>query len=228
MGSDVSLKNYLSRHFAVVAILPVVTIACLTYSFMLPAIKTRTGLQHQAMARSIAGQISSHLAGGKRQISAIAEYLANRQLQDNMALTDLLDAHCSNGEFFEILFVVDNKDGVIQAAGLSRSRRRKRNDFIGLDFSGRRFIYSLEGSGKSAWSQIFLSTVNSRPAVAVTIPLAKGVIIGEMALDNLSAFIGHLPVESELLTLVLDERGKVLADSLGKYWGQVLNDGFIA
>ena len=227
MDSDISLKNYLSRHFAVVAVLPVVTIACLTYCFMLPAIKARTGLQHQVMARSIAGRISSHLAGGKRQISAIAEYLSNRQLKNNMAPNDLLDAHCSNGEFFEALFWVNNRNGLIQAAGLSRSHRLKRSDFIGLDFSGRRFIYSLEKTENPTWSQIFLSTVNSRPAMAVAFPLAKGVIIGEMALDNLNAFIGHLSVESELLTLVLDERGKVLADSLGQYWGQVLNDSFI-
>ncbi len=228
MRSDISLKNYLSRHFAVVAVLPVITIACLTYSFMLPAIKARTGLQHRAMARSIAGRISSHLNGRERQISAIAEYLSNRQLKNNMAANNLLDAHCSNGEFFEALFVVDNQNGLIQAAGLSRSHRLKRSDFIGLDFSGRRFIRSLKKIEKPAWSQIFLSTVNSRPAVAVAVPLAKGIIIGEIALDNLNAFIGHLPVESELLTFVVNERGNVLADSLGQYWGQILKDGFIA
>ncbi|WP_020587984.1 PAS domain S-box protein [Desulfobacter curvatus] len=228
MGSNISLKNYLSRHFAVVAVLPVVTIACLTYGFMLPTIKARTGLQHQAMARSIAGQISSHLAGGERQILALAEYLSNRQFKNNMDLADLLDAHCGNGEFFEALFVVDNKNGLIQAAGLGKFHRLKRSDFIGLDFPGRRFILSQKGSEKPAWSQIFLSTLNSRPAVAATFPLANGVIIGEMALDNLSAFIGHLPVKSELLTLVVDERGKVLADSLGQFWGQILKDDFIA
>lgn len=226
MGSDISLKNYMSRHFAVVAVLPVVTIACLTYSFMLPAIKTRTGLQHHAMARSIAGQISAHLSCGKRQISAIAEYLSNRQIRNHMAPVDLLDAHCSTGDFFEALFVIDNKEGLVQTAGLSESLRHKRSDFIGMDFSRRKFIYPLKQEAKPQWSRIFLSTINSRPAVAVTIPLLKGVIIGEMPLDKLSAFISHLPVESELLTFVIDERGTVLADSLGQYWGQILKANF--
>lgn len=227
MGSDISLKSYLSRHFAVVAVLPVVTIACLTYSFMLPAIKTRTGLQHHAMARSIAGQISAHLSCGKRQISAIAEYLSNRQIRNHMAPVDLLDAHCSTGDFFEALFVIDNKEGLVQTAGLSQSLRAKRSDFIGMDFSRRKFIHSLKKNAKPEWSQIFLSTINNRPAVAVTIPLLKSVIIGEMPLDKLSAFISHLPLESELLTFVIDQRGTVLADSLGMYWGQTLKADFI-
>nr|WP_319394679.1 ATP-binding protein [uncultured Desulfobacter sp.] len=226
MGSNISLKNYLSRHFAVVAVLPVITIACLTYTFMLPAIKTRTGLQHHAMARSIAGQISAHLSCGKRQISAIAEYLSNRQIRNHMAPVDLLDAHCSAGDFFEALFVIDNTEGLVQTAGLSESLRPKRSDFIGMDFSGRRFIQSLKKDAPPEWSQIFLSTINSRLAVAVTIPLVKGVIIGEMPLDKLSAFISHLPLESELLTFVIDERGIVLADSLGQYWGQILKSDF--
>ena len=226
MGSDISLKNYLSRHFAVVAVLPVVTIACLTYSFMLPAIKARTGLQHHAMARSIAGQISAHLSCGRRQITAIAEYLSNRQIRNHMAPVDLLDAHCSTGDFFEALFVIDNKEGLVQTAGLTELLRPKRSDFIGMDFSRRKFIQSLTNSTTPEWSHIFLSTISSRPAVAVTIPLLKGFIIGEMPLDKLSAFISHLPVESELLTFVIDERGTVLADSIGRYWGQILKGDF--
>ena len=226
MGSDISLKNYLSRHFSVVAVLPVVTIACLTYTFMLPAIKDRTGLQHHAMARSIAGQISAHLSCGKRQITAIAEYLSNRQIRNHMAPVDLLDAHCSTGDFFEALFVIDNKEGLVQTAGLTELLRPKRSDFIGMEFSRRKFIQSLKNSTTPEWSHIFLSTISSRPAVAVTIPLLKGVIIGEMPLEKLSAFISHLPVESELLTFVIDERGTVLADSIGRYWGQILKGDF--
>jgi hypothetical protein len=61
------------------------------------------------LARSIADQFSARLAGGERQLTALAEYLHNRSSNPDAALADLLDAQCGNGEFFESLFIIDNK-----------------------------------------------------------------------------------------------------------------------
>ena len=227
MASKITLKNYLSRHFSAVAVLPVMIIACLTWWFMMPAIKARTGRQHQAMAISIADQLCAHLAGGERGLAALAGYLGNRQLRPDPALNDLLDAHCGNGDFFEALFVVDNTGFFIQAAGLARARRQRRSDFIGMDLSGRRPVYTVKGTQTPAWSKSFLSTVDSRPAVALTIPLAQGFIIGELTLENLSKFISHPPAESQLLTLIMDDRGTVVTDSQRRYWGQIFPAGIV-
>jgi hypothetical protein len=46
---------------------------------------------------------------------------------------------------------------------------------------------------KTVWLETFLSTVSSRLAVAVTVPLPGRVSIGEIALNRLSEFIVRLP-----------------------------------
>jgi len=187
----------------------------------MPAIKTRTGIQQQGLARSIADQLSARLAGGERQLTALAEYLHHRSFNPDAALADLLDAQCGNGEFFEALFIIDNTTFFVQAAGLAGTPRQRRSDFIGLDFSGRRFIYPPKGAQSPFWSKNFLSTVNSRPVVALTLPLAEGFIVGELTLDKLAGFINPLPQESELLTLIIDKQGTIVADSQQRYWGQM-------
>ncbi|WP_319521511.1 PAS domain S-box protein [uncultured Desulfosarcina sp.] len=226
MKSPIPLKGYLSLLFGIVAILPIVTIAVLVWFFIMPGAKSRTGSQHQALARTIAGQISTYLEGGERQLTALAEYLQSRQVQPDMAPVRLLDAQCGTGEFFETLFVVDNSETVIQSVGLPISRRASREDFIGLDLSGRKFAEAAKDHTEPVWSQTFLSTVSSRMAVALTIPLADGFIIGEITLDRLSAFIRQLPVESEYLTMVIDSRGQIVADSRNLRWGEVLQASF--
>ena len=71
----------------------------------------------------IAGQISTYLEGGERQLTALAEYLQDRQVQPDTGPVRLLDAQCGKGEFFETLFVVDNTEAVIQSVGDSNGGR---------------------------------------------------------------------------------------------------------
>jgi len=226
MKSPIPLKGYLALLFGVVAIPPIITIAVLAWFFVMPSIQSRTGNQHQALARSIAGQISTYLEGGERQLTALAEYLQDRKDQPDTETVRLLDAQCGNGEFFETLFIIDNTETVIQSVGLPTSRRTNREDYIALDLSGQKYAAPAKDPMGPTWSQTFLSTVSSRMAVALTIPLADGSIIGEITLDRLSAFIRQLPVESEYLTMVIDSRGQIVADSRNLRWGEVLPTEF--
>ncbi|WP_419660336.1 two component system sensor histidine kinase [Desulfosarcina variabilis str. Montpellier] len=226
MKSLYPLKGFLSLNFAAVAVLPMITIATLLWFFVMPTIQARTRIQHQAMARCIAGQISAYLEGGQRQLTALAGYLPRHMVATDTQTVRLLDAQCGNGEFFETLFIADRTDAAIQTIGLAQSRRPSRIDFIGLDLSARSFINKAKGARRTTWSETFLSTVSSRMAVALTVPLADSFITGEITLDNLSEIISHLPVESGFRTLVIDGQGMIVADSQKRRWGETLNVNF--
>ena len=226
MRSRIPLKGYLSLHFGAVAILPVVIIFFLVWFFVMPAMQTRTTIQHQTMARAIAGQISAYLEGGTRQLTALAESLQKRGIGSDQNVVDLLDAQCGSGAFFEALFVVDSQNLVVKTVGLARSRRTNRADYIGLDFSGRSFAGAVKLLKTAFWSQTFLSTVSSRMAVALIVPLGDDFMVGEITLGNLSEFISLLPLEAELVTLVIDAGGLIVADSQRRRSGQVLSVDF--
>ena len=223
MKSPISLRRYLSMQFAIVAALPVVIIATLVWQFLMPQMRTNTGIQHQGMARAIAGQISGHLMGGERQLVALASFVESQGPHPSSQMITLLDAQCGNGELFETIYITENRDDTISCVGLAHMRRSKREDLLGMDLSGRHFIDIARQLGKAAWSETFLSTASSRMAVALTIPMTDGVIVGEITLDKLSEVISHLPVEAGLITLVLDQQGRIVADSQRFRWGQQLS-----
>lgn len=223
MKSPTPLKRYLFFQFILVSIIPVVVIAILAWWFLMPTIRYRTHVKHQAVARAIAGQVSSYMEGGQRQLRDLADYLQTMEMTMDASATPLLDAQCGQGEFFETLFVADHQHFTIKTVGLSRPRRSLRADLIGLDISSRRFINKAKGLQKAFWSETFLSTVSSRLAVARTVSLTDGFIIGEITLDKLSEFVSHLPVEDEFITLIMDGQSRVVADSRKQRLGQKLN-----
>ena len=223
MKSPIPLKFFLSLQLGIVAIIPVATIAILVWFFVMPLIQARTGLRDQSMAQSIAGQVSAYLNGGERQLTALAEYLREVHPDSVQDQGGLLDAQCGRGELFEALFIVGDQDSDIQTVGLAQARRSKRADYKGLDLSGLGFIRHAKKQDQTVWSRTFLSTVTSRMAVALTVPLANGYIIGEITLDKLSEFISDLPVEAEQLIFVVDGQGRIVADSQKKRLGEMLN-----
>jgi len=214
MKSPMSIRLFLSLKFGIVAILPVLIIAVVVWQFLIPQMRTRTEIQQKGMARAVAGQISAHLMGGERQLSALADYLKQHDnFQSSPRLFPLLDSQCGEGNLFEAIYITDPQGNGITAIGLSGSCRSKREDLMGLDLSGLKFIHQTQAPETPLWSETFLSTTTSRLAVALVIPLAKDLIIGEITLDRLSELIRLLPVEAGLTILVLDGRNRVVADS---------------
>ena len=223
MKSPISFRRYLSVQFGMIAVLPVIIIAILVWQFLMPQMRTNTGIQHEALARAIAGQISAHLMGGERQLVALANFMETRGPHPASELTALLDAQCGNGEIFETIYVASNRDDVIDSVGLTRLRRSKREDLLRMDLSGRSFLNTARHPGQAAWSETFLSTASSQLAVAVTVPISDSVVIGEITLDRLSEFISQLPLKAGLLILVLDRQGRIVADSQRLRWRHQLN-----
>jgi PAS domain S-box-containing protein len=221
MKSPMSLRRYLLLQLGLVASLPVAVVALLMWFFLLPKMHADIGIHHQALARSVAGQISAHLMGGERQLVALAEFIQANDRQSLGQWDALLDTQCNEGELFETLYLVD-QNRRIQSVGLTRSRRSRRQDLQRLDLSGRGLFPDSHGQHNTVWSETFLSTVSGRLAVAVAIPLKGRTLVGEIAVDRLSEYISHLPLESALLTIVLDRQGRIIAASQPDFSGRHL------
>ena len=216
------LRRYLSIQFLMVAALPVLIIAVLVWLLLIPQMRNSIDVQQQGLARAIAGHISAYLLGGERHLAAVAELLSTQTYADAQ-VTALLDAHCGDGELFETIFTIAPDKAMIRHVGLPRDRRRKREDIVGLDLSGRPFIQTGAEDGPAFWSETFLSTVSSKMAVAVIVPMAQGTLVGEIILQRLSDFTSHLPVSAGLFILVLDRKGRIVADSDEVRAGQALD-----
>lgn len=228
MKKTKSLQYHQSLQFGLVAALPVIIIMILVWLFLLPAMRSETRIRHQGMARSIAGQVSSHVLGGQRQLAALAKFIEGRSGLSSQQLAELMDSQCGDGELFETIYIVSSQKQIVQVVGLAQSRRAIRRDLLGLDLSGRTFAMEAGHPEKQVWSETFMSTVSRRQAVALTIPLGHNLITAEITLDNLSSVISQLPVEAGFLIYVIDRKGRIVADSQRLHWGQRLNDSLFS
>ncbi|WP_419175901.1 ATP-binding protein [Desulfosediminicola sp.] len=224
MKTVTPLHKHLSLKFAVVAILPILITSWLVLNFLVPEMKRQIAGQHESMARSVASQISAHLQGGERQLLALADFFEEKDEWHSPDVTLLLDSQCGSGDLFETTYITSNPEQTICYVGLADKspdiRRLKRDDLLGIDLSGRQFVFKEDAANNLFWSETFLSTVSNSLAVALKVPFSGHSITGEISLLRFSELISNLSGTGDTVTIVLDGNGRIVADSNKESWGQ--------
>ena len=217
-----SLQWWLTLRFVWVAALPLTVVAMLVWLWLAPLIRTDFETRHQALARAVAGQIETYLFGVQRQLDAVAGLWRDLGYRPTPYWFALLDAHVGTGEVFEAIYMFNAADRV-HSVGLPETQRGRREDLIGLDLSQRDFLRRTRTLGERVWSEVFLSVVTGRLALALAVPVNNQGVVGEIAIEPLAAFLNGLPGQSDLLALIRDHRGQVIAHSGRAFGGQQLN-----
>ncbi|MBN8449269.1 MAG: PAS domain S-box protein [Candidatus Accumulibacter sp.] len=221
------LRPWLALRFLLAGMLPLLLVAALLLWVLLPQVLAEIETRHQALARAISGQVEVHLRSAGRELSAVAEYLQQRGLQPaSFWFEPILDAHVGSGEVFAAIYVADAADSVY-AVGLPPGQRRLREDLLAVDLSRWAVLREARQRQAPVWSDVFLSAVSGRLTVSLAMPVGNQVLVGEVAIDRLAEFIGHLPAEAGMSTMILDRQGQIIADSHSRLGGQQLNLGHL-
>ncbi|MCB0058480.1 MAG: PAS domain S-box protein, partial [Caldilineaceae bacterium] len=219
MTSTRPLWFWLALRIALAGMFPLAVVAALVLGVLLPQLRTDLEISHQTLARAVAGQIEAHLLGAGRELRGIAADLRNQSHQPAPFWFGSLDAHAGSGDGFAALYITDSHDAVF-AVGMPQAQRVRRADLLGLDLSNWGVLREAWKRNESVWSETFLSAVTSQLAVALAIPVAERMLIGEIAIDRLSEFMSRLPGQSGMLTIALDRQGQVIAHSQVTLSGQ--------
>ncbi|MCB1933982.1 MAG: PAS domain S-box protein, partial [Candidatus Accumulibacter sp.] len=218
---------WLASRFVLAGVLPLLLVAALLLSVRLPQVFDDIESRHQALARAISGQITVHLLGAGRELSAIAAHLHHRPGQPASFWFDVLDAHAGAGEVFAAIYIADASDKVF-AVGLPAGQRGQRHELLQIDLSGWRVLREARARGAEVWSDVFLSSVSSQLAVSVAIPVGQQELLGEVSIAQLTNFLDHLPSDAGMLTMILDRGGRLVAQSRQSTGDRELNLGQMA
>jgi len=220
------LWQWLAWRFILAGVLPLLLVAALLLQVLLPQVTAGIEARHAVLARAISGQVEEYLRGAGREMSALAAYVGQRGMPQRAQLQAMLDAHGGSGAVFAAIYVAGGDDSVL-AVALPQGQQLQRDDLLGVDLSRWSVLHEARRLQTAVWSEVFLSAVSARLAVSLAIPVGEQVLIGEVAIDRLSAFLGSLPTEAGMLTMVLDRRGQIIAHSQSRLGGQQINLGHL-
>ncbi len=220
------LAAVLTLRFALVGAISLAALAVVIVWHIVPALRADLEDHHRAFASSVASQVDAYFSVADRELRALS-FLLDSKSASHQEITQLLDSFVSASSFYEAIYYSDEK-GRVFAIGLPESLRQVRKNHLGLDISQRDFVREARERVAPIWSNIFLSPVSLRPAVAIAIPVGSRLLIGEVAVTPLPTLAQKLMAGSSLTVMILDRQNQLTAHSDNLYSNQQMNLGHLS
>jgi PAS domain S-box-containing protein len=206
------LSRLLFLRSLVAALLTFAVAYPLLVSWLLPQAGREIEQRQLQLGRAIAGQVQAHLAGPAFALEGIAHALSLERNVNPQLLYALLDGFLEQPGSFSSLYLV-NESGRVIAVGLSPARQGLRVDLLGIDLSTHPLWRAAQDDDGLHWTDAFLSTVEGDFTVAVGRRAGRHTLIGEIAFRQLAMRLDAATGDASLRTLLLDRRGRTVADS---------------
>ena len=202
------LRHWLTLGLSMLVGVPVLIVTGFLLVILVPQIQTYIDAEHRALSNSVSDRVDGFLLATAGGIERLGKDIAALPASDS-SIQQRLDTLATTDLAIESLYLLDKRLSVSQV-GLHGRHRLYRDNFIGLDFSGRRYVRTAQNTGKIAWSDTYLSA-RGEMSVAVAIPLDGRVLVGEMNLLQLSDFVRNLSEKEKFLAIVADRQGNIVA-----------------
>lgn len=210
MSQPVPMRRMLSLRFFAIALAFMLCMLGVSGFWLLPRLQDLVVRSNELLATTLAIQVEKYLATSQRALTVAEDRLTAPGRRES--ITPLLDALVDSNDVFEAMYVLDPA-GRITHLGLPYGTTN-RDTFLNLDLS--RGVLFSEARRKSkrdryVWSSVFLSLVTGRLAVAVALPVADRLLIGEVGLANLSDYVRRVAGQENVAMMIVDSRGQILA-----------------
>jgi len=216
------LRNILTLQTILVALAPFAVIAVGIAGWLLPSVRQDAKLHQQQIAVAVASRVGSYLDGSRSAVHSIGLL----PLLDNLDwhnLHRIIDAQVAASESLGVIYVA-GQDGIVRVVGLPEKSAKLRQDLVGADLQRNPLYAQLRGHRNTMiWSDSFLSVVGGGLSVALAYSTDDKAVFGEVRLDRLAEFLGHVGNFGVEEIYVLDSKGNVVADASGRYTAQQLN-----
>ncbi|MFH1872204.1 MAG: EAL domain-containing protein [Pseudomonadota bacterium] len=202
------LHRWLTLSLSALVVVPILIVSGFLLAFLAPQLETHVEDENRSLSHAVSAQVDAFLISSAGGIERLGDDIAQLTPADP-GIQRQLDTLATTDPAIEALYLLDASDRVTHV-GLAQSRRRFREDLIGLDFSARSYVQEARRSGAVTWSDTYLSA-RGEVSVAIAIPNGGRILVGEMDLRRLSEFVRHIGEVDKLVAILVDRQAHIVA-----------------
>ncbi|MFZ2949782.1 MAG: response regulator [Desulfuromonadaceae bacterium] len=219
------LSRVLTLQSLLAIVVPFGVVALFGFLWILPQIRKDAGEKQIQLALAVGMRVESHLETGAA-IVRIAAAIPRNGRPSGREYQRLLDSLLGSTDAMSSLYVI-TPDGKVSDVALTKREQMHRDDLGGLNLSLNPLFREVSREKKPLWSETFLSMVTGGLVTAYGVSSAGATFVGEVDLALLTKFLKNISTGKDLIIIVVDKNGQVVADNNGRYTAQQLNIGNI-
>ncbi|SEH51285.1 ATP-binding protein [Magnetospirillum fulvum] len=207
---DIRLKTLLFFQLVSFSVVPILVIALVFRFVVYPAIERDNGDHLRSIAISVRDQTAQYLRLNRDSLALVRNQIVG---QAEGHATPLLDVLVQTVDSLDLVYLV-GPDNLVSEIGLPPARRPFRADYLDIEANTGALVKRVRASGQEEWSETYLSLTNGEMTVALAIPVDERVLVAELSLSRLTDFLRRLSAADDILPMVIDERGGLIAHTI--------------
>ena len=207
-----TLQRTLSLHFLLVAILPALAFGIITLNLLHKHLQADVYERNRILSRDIAAATDQFLVEVERDLATVARVVEAKTILRPEVIDAFLEQMVVKSERFESLYRLD-RDYRIVNLGLDPSIRKHLEDYRHLDFSQHDLLRQQRVIDRPLWSDTFISVVTGQPSVTLALPLADGILLGNINLQSLNHQLASFTMGEGDNCAIIDHVGTLVAFS---------------
>ncbi|WP_374509332.1 PAS domain S-box protein [Niveibacterium sp.] len=208
MSRRISLRRILSWQFAAAGLLPLLLVIVALLGYLLPSFERTLRARDKVLANAITEQVMSFLAAPTQGLDTAAAIL--RKAVPLNQISTMFDALAAARGQTGALMLVDY-EGRVASVGLPERWQAYRDNFIGLSLGSQPYVRNALRENRPVWSETYLSPIGGQISVALAVPVDGQVLVAEVDVDRLSQSVAALRRGGNVLAVLVDRAGRVIA-----------------
>ena len=203
MRKEKSLRFFVTFWFIIASLIPLLILGAVSHFFIKWQLEKSIDKQSRILARLVAQDLSK-LFSTQEQLLAIVKNDLESGVIPESRFQEYVSSFKLDETVFESIVLLDNNGEVKFISPF-------RKEFIGIDFSNYDFFKKVKESGKSQWSDTFISPFSGNSSIALGVWSKPVIIVGIIDLNKLSERMSKFEAEKDVYIIVTDSRGVIIA-----------------
>ncbi|WP_371376468.1 ATP-binding protein [Sporomusa aerivorans] len=200
-----SLKTFMTLNIIVAVTLPIIVISVITVTLLNRSMGEQVIRHNTQLSGGLATATQDFLLTADAMMSQAATMVDTGGLNDAQ-MQNYLDTLMASHLYLEAIHILDNN-------GLSVFAAPYHHSYATLDFSRQPFVANTRETGRTYWSNTFISQHTGQPTLTVTKPTRHGMVIGYINLSKLNDIAAEGNISPECWTAIVDTEGTFIGHS---------------
>ncbi len=205
MKSRLSLGVILTFSLAALAALPILGIGLVTQHVVSRDLTARITNQNLMLVRTLAAEVRQFLDRPLLLLEEIRDNVTRLRLVNRKKVDFYLASVMRHHQgLFNMIVMLDHRGLVSHIVPFNQ-------DYIGVNWSRHTVFHRPDGRVKAYWSSTFISPRTGQPTLTISIPWARGMLVGYLNLAVLKTITGRIDLGKGSYVAIADRRGTAIA-----------------
>lgn len=206
MRRKVSLKSQMILNNIVMFILPSLIFGYISISIFNDTIEKGIKYENDIISTYVNNQVNNFIQNPINMMEGIKSRLYSNGVVLDKEINDYLNNIINIYPYFDTIMIIDKEGYVKNIAPFNL-------EYIGTSKLHEEFFKKTDKTGKSTWSNVFISEQTHKPTVTVSLYIDGNVLVGDLNLSKITKIIQGTNVDAVDYVSIVDENGIYLVDN---------------